>query len=109
MSPDAEDWKLLDDYAVQNSEDAFRALVERHAGMVYHSALRQIGDPSLAQDVTQAVFVALAQKAPKMPRRVLICGWLYRATRYAVLNRARAERSRRRHEQEAAAMQTGEN
>lgn len=108
MSPDAEDWKLLDAYAARNSEEAFRALVERHASMVYHSALRQIGDPALAQDVTQAVFIALAQKAAKLPRRVLICGWLYRATRYAVLNLTRAERSRRRHEQEVAAMQTAE-
>jgi len=105
-TPQAEDWDLLNEYATQNSEASFHALVERHAGMVYHAALRQIGDPHLAEEVTQAVFIALAQKASRLSSRVLVCGWLYRATRYAVLNLARAERSRRRHEQEVIAMQT---
>jgi len=40
-----DDWKLLNDYATKNSQEAFRALVERYAGMLYHAALRQTGNP----------------------------------------------------------------
>jgi hypothetical protein len=38
-----DDWQLLRDYATRNSEEAFRALVDRYAGLVYHAALRQAG------------------------------------------------------------------
>jgi DNA-directed RNA polymerase specialized sigma24 family protein len=58
-----DDWQLLNNYAAKNSEAAFRTLVERYAGMVYHAALRQTGNSHAAEDVSQVVFIALAQKA----------------------------------------------
>src|SRR5437867_3971191 len=88
------------------SEDAFRTLVDRYAAMVYHAALRQVGNPQAAQEVTQCVFIALAQRANKIPQQTVLPGWLFRATRYAVLNLVRDENCRRRHEQEAMRMQT---
>ena len=36
----------------------------------------------------------------------MLCGWLFRATRFAVLNFVRDENCRHRHEQEAMRMQT---
>jgi RNA polymerase sigma factor (sigma-70 family) len=101
-----DDWQLLDDYAVRNSEAAFRTLVDRYAGIVYRTALGQVRDPNAAEEVTQAVFIALAQKAGRIPRQTVLCGWLFRATRFAVLNLMRDEACRRRYEQEAASMQT---
>src|SRR5208283_4445305 len=101
-----DDWQLLDDYATRKSEEAFRTLVDRYAGMVYHAALRQLGDPHAAEEATQAVFIALAQKAGRISRRTILYGWLFRATRFAVLNLVRDEACRRRHEQEAMTMQT---
>jgi RNA polymerase sigma factor (sigma-70 family) len=95
-----DDWKLLSDYASQNSEAAFRALVERYAGMVYHAALRQTGDPCVAEDAAQDVFIALAQKAGRIPRQATLYGWLFRATRFAVLNQVRRNVNRQRREQE---------
>ena len=62
-----EDWQLLNEYGTRGSEEAFRTLVDRYAGMVYHIALRQARDPDAAQEVTQAVFIALAQKAAGFP------------------------------------------
>ncbi len=100
-----EDWQLLDDYATRNSEEAFRALADRYTGMVYHAALRQTGNPHTAEEVTQAVFIALARKAAKIPKQTILCGWLFRATRFAALNRRREDDRRRRHEQEALDMQ----
>ena len=45
-----DDWRLPDQYARENSEEAFRALADRYAGMVYHSALRQLRDPHKAEE-----------------------------------------------------------
>ncbi len=100
-----DDWQLLNEYATRNSEEAFCTLVERYAGMVYHTALRQARDPEAAEEVTQAVFIALAQKAGRIPRQTLLYGWLFRATRFAVLNWIRHENCRRRYEQEAMNME----
>lgn len=95
------DWQLLDEYATRNSEPAFRALVDRYAGMVYHAALRQVRNPYAAEEVAQAVFIALAQKARRIPKQTVLCGWLFRATRFAVLNLLRDEACRRRYEHQA--------
>jgi RNA polymerase sigma factor (sigma-70 family) len=104
MNP-MDDWQLLREYARRNSEDAFRTLVERYAGLVYHAALRQSGNPQTAQDITQAVFIALARKADRLPRGTVLSGWLFRATRFAFANIAREESRRQRREQEAVMMQ----
>src|SRR5262245_8623031 len=101
-----DDWQLLDEYARRNSDEAFRVLVDRHSGLVYHAAWRQLGNLHAAQEVTQAVFIALAQKARRIPRHAVLSGWLFRATRFAVSNLAREEVRRQRREQEALTMET---
>jgi RNA polymerase sigma factor (sigma-70 family) len=100
------DWQLLNEYAARGSEDAFRELVDRYAGMVYHSALRQVRDPQTAQEVVQTVFIALAQKAHRIPKQTVLFGWLFRATRYAAWHLVREESCRRRYEEEAATMES---
>lgn len=95
------DMALVRDYAASRSEAAFAALVSRHVNFVYSTALRQVNDPHLAQEVTQAVFVILAQKAGKLSGRVILTGWLFKTARYAALAQIRAEAKRRRRELEA--------
>src|SRR5207248_1868319 len=55
MMTTTDDMTLLQDYAQSNSEDAFATLVSRHIDLVYSSALRQVRDPHLAQEITQVV------------------------------------------------------
>jgi uncharacterized protein (TIGR03435 family) len=100
------DGQLLNQFAAHGSEDAFRTIVERHGGWVYHAALRQLGNPHMAQEATQAVFIALAQKAGKIPSNAVLSGWLFRATRFAVSNLMREEERRQRREHEAAMMES---
>jgi RNA polymerase sigma factor (sigma-70 family) len=102
----ADEWQLLNDYVTRNSDEAFRALVDRYGGMVYHAALRRLGSPQTAQDVTQAVFIALARKAARISRDTALAGWLYRATHFAVANVVR-EDTRRRQREEQVSMNDG--
>ena len=63
-----DDLKLLKEYATRNSQEAFATLVQRHIGMVYSAALRQLRDPHLAEEISQAVFIILAKKAGRTAR-----------------------------------------
>ncbi|HXU79321.1 MAG TPA: sigma-70 family RNA polymerase sigma factor, partial [Methylomirabilota bacterium] len=99
-----EDWHLLQDYAAHHSETAFRALVERHLALVRSAALRQVNNPDLADEVSQAVFILLARKAAELGPKVILSGWLYRTTRFVAARALRSEQRRQRREQEAFTM-----
>jgi len=96
-----DDAELLSRYVMQRSEGAFATLVERHVSLVYSSALRQVRDPHLAEEITQAVFVILARKAGSLRRETVLAGWLCRTAHFAACNTLKAEHRRHRHEQEA--------
>ncbi len=95
---DLSDARLLRDYAEHGSEAAFREIVERHADLLYSTALRQVESSDLAADITQSVFVDLARKAPSVGSQLSpdasLAGWLHRATRYASLNHWRTTQRR---------------
>src|ERR1043165_2096876 len=97
-----DDNALLERFARTDSESAFKALVERHVGLVYSAALRQVRDPHHAEDVTQAVFIVLARKAKKLSRHPGLSGWLLQTTRYAASAHIRSAVRRAQREHEAA-------
>ena len=85
---------LLREYAGRNSEAAFAELVSRRIGFVYSAALRQVRDPHLAGEITQTVFIILAQKAGRISDKTILTGWFFRTTRFAALAQMRAEAKR---------------
>ena len=98
------DQQLVRDYAERHSDNAFNELVRRHIDLVYSAALRMVRDAHLTEDVTQGVFLALAQNAAQLKDRAVLSGWLHRTARNLAANAVRSEVRRRTHEQEAAAM-----
>src|ERR1051325_1012167 len=95
------DIELLQQYAREGSEEAFAALVTRHVNLVYSAALRKTGNASAAEEVTQAVFIILAQKADRLRQETILSGWLYQTARLTSASFLRNEIRRARREQEA--------
>jgi RNA polymerase sigma factor (sigma-70 family) len=99
--PETDDIKLLREFAENNSEEAFAALVGRHVNLVYSVALRSVGNSHSAEEITQAVFIILARKAKSFSRQTILTGWLHQTTRLTAANFLRTEIRRQNREQEA--------
>jgi RNA polymerase sigma factor (sigma-70 family) len=97
------DLDLLHAY-VHGSQSAFAELVGRHINLVYSAAFRQVRDRHLAEDISQAVFLVLSQKAPKLGPGVILPAWLHRAGLFCAANAIKARANRLRFERSAAQM-----
>jgi RNA polymerase sigma factor (sigma-70 family) len=99
---DQTDRQLLEQFATQRDETAFATLVHRHGPLVW-GVCRRLLHHHDAEDAFQATFLVLARKAGTIRRPELLANWLYGvACRTAA--RARADTSRRRAQERAAAM-----
>jgi RNA polymerase sigma factor (sigma-70 family) len=95
------DAALLAQYAAGQSEAAFAELVQRHIALVHSAALRQVGNPHLAEEVTQAVFIILARKAGSLGGKTVLAGWLCRTAYLAAHDALKCERRRQQREHNA--------
>ena len=96
------DWELVTAY-VQGDERAFEGLVAKYFRMVYAMAARQVGDPYLAEEVAQSVFIILSRKASKLSSGVSVCGWLLQTTRFVSRDAIKMRQRRQQNEQAFAA------
>lgn len=94
---------LLHRWRASRDAEAFRALAERYAGLVFAAAHRVLRDSSEAEDVAQECFLTLAQ-ARKPPERNL-GAWLHAAAVNRAKNHIRGEVRRRQREQHYDALQ----
>jgi RNA polymerase sigma factor (sigma-70 family) len=96
------DRALLDRYLDDRNDDAFAALVHRHAGLVLGVCQRIVHDGHAAEDCFQAVFLVLATKAGSLKRHDMIGPWLHAVARRVALKANALARSRSGREQHAA-------
>ena len=89
------DRALVGRFARLGDEEAFGAIVHRHAGMVYATCRRMLGDEVEAADAAQETFLQFSKNAGRIHGS--LGSWLHRvATRRAAdLIRQRASRRRR--------------
>jgi len=98
---DLKDMELVSEFARSKSEAVFAELVARHINLVYSVAMRFTRNPADAQDVTQAVFIILAQKANSLGAKTVLTGWLYETTRFTAMKLLRTKARQQAREQEA--------
>src|SRR5262245_15001911 len=93
------DQTLLAEYAAGRAPEVFRRIVDRHGPLVLRTAMRLVGSWHDAEDVAQAVFVVLDQRAGSVNSS--LAGWLHKVTRDVSLQLLR-EKARRARREEAA-------
>jgi DNA-directed RNA polymerase specialized sigma24 family protein len=96
-----DDMALVREYAAHQSVPAFETLVTRYVHLVHSAAVRQVDDPHLAEEVTQAVFIILARKAGSLGPKTILPSWLHRAACFVAADALKVQRRRARREQEA--------
>ncbi|MCK6538416.1 MAG: hypothetical protein L6Q26_00050 [Anaerolineales bacterium] len=91
---DANESKLIERVA-RGDERAFLELYDRHASRVYGLTLRILGDPMLAEEVTQDTFLKLWSRARQyLAERGPFLPWLLTIARRVALDRLRLESRR---------------
>src|SRR5258708_4246919 len=96
---------LLAEFRKTRSEGAFGELVRRYTNLVFSVAKRRLSNVSLAQEVTQIVFIRLAKAAPNIRGDAELVAWLHRTTVHASIDLWRSESRRQSREEKAVAMQ----
>lgn len=76
--------------------EALGQLYDRYASLVYTLALKMLGNPQEAEDLTQEVFITLWQQQKYDPERGSMGSYLATYTRSRALDRLRVQGNRRR-------------
>ncbi|HEX2044050.1 MAG TPA: RNA polymerase sigma factor [Gaiellaceae bacterium] len=76
--------------AQKGDEHAFRILVLTYEGPVYNYVLRMVGDRTLAEDLTQEIFLRIYQGLSGFSLRCRFTTWLFQVAKNRVLDELRA-------------------
>ena len=80
--------------AKRGDERAFSLIVRAYEQPVYNYVLRLVGDRSLAEDLTQEVFLRVFQGLKSFSDRSRFTTWLFQVTKNRVLDELRAKERR---------------
>jgi RNA polymerase sigma-70 factor (ECF subfamily) len=83
--------------AQRGDERAFSLIVRTYEIPVFNYVLRLVGDRSLAEDLTQEVFLRVFQGLPRFSLRCKFTTWLFQVTKNRVLDELRANERRPRY------------
>src|SRR5262249_21498306 len=75
VAASSSDEELLADFLARRSDEAFAALLGRHGPMVLNVCRRILHDAHAAEDVFQATFLVLADRAGSIRRRASLAGF----------------------------------
>jgi RNA polymerase sigma-70 factor (ECF subfamily) len=90
---DDPDFKLIDATG-RGDKDAFESLVRRYQGPLLNFITRYVGDRSLAEDITQEVFLRVFRAAHRFEAKTKVSTWIF----HIAYNQAMTElRRRKRH------------
>ena len=82
--------------AQKGDERAFSLILRAYEVPVFNYVLRLVGDRSLAEDLTQEVFLRVFQGLPRFSLRSKFTTWLFQVTKNRVLDELRAVERRPR-------------
>jgi RNA polymerase sigma factor (sigma-70 family) len=102
------DRELLTRFVERRDEDAFAALVRRHAAMVWGVCRRTLRNAADAEDAFQATFLVLVRKAASVQPRETVGNFLYGVARRTALKARTAEARRWRRERQVEPMPQAE-
>jgi RNA polymerase sigma-70 factor (ECF subfamily) len=91
---DASDEMLMVRYQ-RGEREAFAELVRRYNGPISNFSVRRLGTTSLAEDVTQEVFLRLVQKAAEFKHEARFSTWLYTIARNLCIDNLRKLKHRK--------------
>jgi RNA polymerase sigma-70 factor, ECF subfamily len=89
------DYKQLNDQALlrlvaQSQENALSELYDRYGRLVYSMALNSVGDPALAEEITQDVYLRIWNKATTyQEEQGKVMTWIASITRYRSIDMLR--------------------
>lgn len=86
--------KTLIAQAKQGDLSAFEALILRHEKIVYNVALRMMGQPEDAKDISQEVFLKVYKSIGAFDERSAFSTWLYRITMNTCIDEMRRRKGK---------------
>jgi RNA polymerase sigma-70 factor (ECF subfamily) len=86
------DRDVLELIAAGDTPGALHRLMQRHSGTVYRYCCQALGDPELAEDVRQQIFIEAFRDLPKFCGRSTLRTWLFSIARHRVLDAVRRRR-----------------
>ena len=82
---DDDDQRLVE-RCLKGDQEAFAELVVRYQRPIYHMAFRVLGNVEDAREITQSVFLKVAERLDDYNPRFKFFSWIYRITINAALN-----------------------